>query len=69
MRPATALMGMTDGQREVLERLARVAVAAHREVQRARVLLLATDGVAIHADRRAGRGFTDDGGGLAAAVL
>ncbi len=46
MRPATAPMGMTDGQREVLERLARATVAAHREVQRARVLLLACDGVA-----------------------
>ena len=39
-------MWMTDGQRDVLERLARAAVAAHREVQRARALLLAADGVA-----------------------
>ena len=37
---------MTDGQRDALERLARAAVAAHREVQRARALLLAADGVA-----------------------
>ena len=37
---------MTDGQRKVLGRLARAAVAAHRDVQRARVLLLAADGVA-----------------------
>ena len=37
---------MTDGQREVLGRLARAGVAAHREVQRARALLLAADGVA-----------------------
>lgn len=37
---------MSDGQRETLERLSRSRTAAHREVQQARVLLLAGDGVA-----------------------
>ena len=36
---------MSDKQREVLEALSRSRSAAHRVVQRARVLLLATDGV------------------------
>lgn len=36
---------ISDGQREVLESLARSQSAAHRVVQRARVLLLAADGV------------------------
>jgi transposase len=37
---------MTPGQREVLEKLARSAAAPHREVTRARALLLAADGLA-----------------------
>lgn len=37
---------MSDGQRVALEALARSQVAAHRAVQRAKVLLLAADGVA-----------------------
>jgi transposase len=37
---------MTSAQREVLERVARSATSAHREVVRARVLLDAADGVA-----------------------
>ena len=37
---------MSESQREILERLAVSQTAAHREVQRARVLLLAADGVA-----------------------
>jgi transposase len=36
---------MDDGQRQVLESLARSVTAAHREVVRARALLLAADGV------------------------
>jgi transposase len=43
--PAAALV-MSDGQRAALEVLSRSQTAAHREVQRARVLLLAEDGVA-----------------------
>ncbi len=40
---------MSDGQREVLERLAKSRTAAHRDVQRTRALLLAGDGIAnIH---------------------
>ncbi len=37
---------MSDGQRETLEKLSRSRTAAHREVQQARVLLLAAGGVA-----------------------
>jgi transposase len=46
MRPATAPLPVTDGQRGILEELSRSRVAAFRDVQRARVLLLAADGVA-----------------------
>jgi transposase len=44
MRPATPPLVITNSQREVLEKLARSRTAAHREVQRARVLLMAADG-------------------------
>jgi transposase len=44
MRSATPALKITDGQREVLGRLARSQTAAHRQVQRARALLLAADG-------------------------
>ena len=37
---------MSDSQRATLERLSRSQTAAHRQVQRAKVLLLAADGVA-----------------------
>ncbi|MBV8349895.1 MAG: helix-turn-helix domain-containing protein, partial [Mycolicibacterium sp.] len=43
--PATALP-LSDGERGTLERLARAQSVAHRQVLRARVLLLAADGVA-----------------------
>ena len=43
--PAVAL-SLSDGERETLERLARAQTAPHRQVLRARVLLLAADGVA-----------------------
>jgi hypothetical protein len=46
MRPATAPLPLLAGQREVLEGLVKSRVAAHRDVQRARALLLAADGVA-----------------------
>jgi len=39
-------MPLADGQREVLQKLARSRAAEHRDVQRARALLLAADGVA-----------------------
>jgi transposase len=39
-------LAMSESQREILERLAASQTAAYREVQRARVLLLAADGVA-----------------------
>jgi transposase len=44
-RPAVALV-MSDGQRDALEALARSKTAPHRQVQRAKALLLAADGVA-----------------------
>ena len=44
-KPVPAL-AMTDAQREVLESLARSQSAAHREVVRAKALLMAADGVA-----------------------
>jgi transposase len=45
MSRAAAPLAISDGQREVLETLARAQSAAHRVVARARVLLLAGDGV------------------------
>jgi len=45
VRPAAAALTVTDGQREVLDALSRSHSAAHREVQRARALLLAADGL------------------------
>ena len=41
MRPAAPPMPLTDSQREILESLSRSPGAPHREVQRARALLLA----------------------------
>ena len=43
--PAAAL-SLSDGERETLERLARAQSAPHRQVVRAKVLLLAAEGVA-----------------------
>jgi transposase len=45
MSAAAPPLAMTDGQREVLKTLLRSRTAAMRQVQRARVLLLAADGV------------------------
>ncbi|MGH3304214.1 MAG: IS630 family transposase, partial [Streptosporangiaceae bacterium] len=49
MRPATAPLALADGQREILESVAASRAAPYREVQRARALLLAGDGVATTA--------------------
>ena len=46
MRSPTAAMPLAEGQREVLEKLSRSQTAKHRDVQRARALLLAADGIA-----------------------
>src|SRR5450756_1169460 len=46
MNKAAAPLVMSPGQREALTVLARSSTSAHREVQRAKVLLLAADGVA-----------------------
>ncbi len=46
MRPPTAPLTIGDEHREVLERLSRSQTAAHRDVQRARALLLSADGLA-----------------------
>ena len=46
MRPPTPALVLEDGQREVLEALAKSSAAAHREVIRAKALLLASEGLA-----------------------
>ena len=46
MRSPTAPMALADGQRDVLEKLARSRTARFQDVQRARALLLAAEGVA-----------------------
>src|ERR1700704_4694609 len=46
MRPATAPLTVTDGQRQILEKLASSQSAPHREVTRAKALLLAEQGMA-----------------------
>jgi transposase len=46
MRPATSALPLTDGQRQVLDKLARSQAARQREVTRAKALLLAGDGLA-----------------------
>jgi transposase len=46
MRAAAPALLMSDGQRAMLETLARSRTAPHREVQRAKALLLAGEGVA-----------------------
>src|SRR5258707_13083017 len=43
---AAAALVMSDGQREALQALSRSQTAPHRQVQRAKALLLAADGVA-----------------------
>jgi hypothetical protein len=44
MRSPTAPLPLAEGQRDVLEKLARSHTAKHRDVQRAGALLLAADG-------------------------
>lgn len=46
MRPPSPPLVLTYGQREILEIMAKSRTAAHREVTRAKALLLAADGVA-----------------------
>ena len=46
MRPPTPPLPVTDSQREVLQTLSRSQTAAHRDVQRATALLMASDGFA-----------------------
>jgi len=46
MRSPTAALPVADEQRQVLEKLIRSRTAPHRDVQRARVLLMASDGFA-----------------------
>jgi len=72
MRLPTAPLTISDEHRAVLETLCKSQTAAHREVQRARVLLLASDGIAnTHIAAQVGvspatvkawrERFTDDG--------
>jgi transposase len=53
MRQPVAVLEMSAGQREVLESLARSQSDAHREVVRAKALLMAADGLANTAIARA----------------
>jgi transposase len=46
MRPASPPLTMTDGQRDILEKLARSQTAPHRDVTRAKALLAAREGTA-----------------------
>jgi transposase len=46
MRAPTPPLKVTEPQREVLERLSRSQTAAHRDVQRAKAMLMASDGFA-----------------------
>jgi transposase len=46
MRAPTPPLAVSDPQRDVLETLSRSQTAAHRDVQRAKALLMASDGVA-----------------------
>jgi hypothetical protein len=46
MRAPTPPLMVTEPQREVLEALSRSQTAAHRDVQRAKALLMASDGFA-----------------------
>lgn len=46
MRPPTPALDLSDGQRETLEVLSRSQTATHREVVRAKALLLAAEGLA-----------------------
>ena len=46
MNKTAAALVMSSGQRAALRVLARSSTAAHRQVQRAKVLLMAADGVA-----------------------
>ena len=46
MRPASPPLTMTDGQRDILEKLAKSHTAPHRDVTRAKALLLAGKGAA-----------------------
>ena len=66
-RPAPALV-LREGDREELERLTRSSTVRAGLAQRARIVLLAADGVANTRDRRAGRGVAADGDRLAGPV-
>jgi transposase len=57
MNRAAAALVMSAGQREALTVLSRSSTSAHREVQRAKVLLMAADGVA-HSQIAANVGVT-----------
>src|SRR5579859_1074990 len=46
MRAPTPPLKVTEAQREVLETLSRSQTAAHRDVQRSKALLMASDGFA-----------------------
>ena len=65
MRQPVPALEMSAGQREVLESLARSQSGAHREVVRAKALLMAADGVANTAIARVVVGVSGVGEELA----
>jgi hypothetical protein len=68
MNKAAAALVMSAGQRESLTVLARSSTSAHREVKRAKVLLMAADGVAISQIAAKGGGYPGHGPGVAGQV-
>jgi hypothetical protein len=68
MNKAAAALVMSAGQRESLTVLARSSTSAHREVKRAKVLLMAADGVAISQIAAKGGGDPGHGPGVAGQV-
>ena len=65
MRAPTPPLKVTEPQREVLETLSRSQTAAHRDVQRAKALLMASDGFATTQDREGDRRVAGDGHAVA----
>ena len=68
MRPVTAALDMSTEHREILSGVDESATAAHREVLRARALLLAVDGMATTGVARAVGVQRGDGGVVAVGV-
>ena len=63
-----ALLALRDGDREKLVSLTRSSTVTAGAAQRARIVLLAADGMSNTADRRPHRGVSADGDRLARPV-